>query len=196
MWYYAKHSLFLFIYMLTTILTATGISLIEAEWVQSLLAVLNIGLYLFLTAIYMYKEGGEAAKKLHANDIDRENIVKTGNYIKINKIPEFRVWKGSFMSFITFIPMIVLFVVHTILGLTTGSNTAGTIANVVYMTFYMPYAPFLGTVMRFELYYILLYAIPLITISIGVAYNIGARKILRQYKKVQETQKMLYGDKN
>ena len=89
--YFLKQSGFLFIYNIFMTIIALGILCIQGKdllWLRMILCVLNIGLYLFIAGMTFYKEGQEALKVRNANDLEREQIIKTGEALPLeSEIP-------------------------------------------------------------------------------------------------------------
>jgi hypothetical protein len=100
---------------------------------------------------------------------------------------------------------VVLLLVHTILIFAVGTNYvgAGAIASFIYMIVFaftrmnLPavvegVAPVIDPFM----YYWTILAIPLIVISVGVPYMLGARKIELQQERIKAKHRSIYGDRN
>jgi hypothetical protein len=199
--YFLKQSGFLFIYNIFMTIIALGILCIQGKdllWLRMILCVLNIGLYLFIAGMTFYKEGQEALKVRNANDLEREQIIKTGEALPLKIAEEYKPWKGFVMGAIICAPMVIALIVHLILALATNGtvNGAGAVSGLLYMSFFAPVTELLGTeTLVWAQYFIQLYAIPIIVVTAGVGYMLGAKKIQAQYDKIHEKQRQIYGDK-
>lgn len=195
--YYVKQALFPFLYLIFMAVIAAGIGLIGSVWAQVVLYLLNLGFYIFLMVVNFFKEGQNALKVRHANDLEREQIIRTGEALPLKLREEYKPWKGFFIGFITAIPLLFCMVLHLILVLCAGEAYigAGTIASLVYLAFFAPYSVAFTTTLNAWQYFILLYAVPAIMAIAGVPYMLGARKMQLQYDRIEEKQRQIYGDK-
>ena len=200
MWYYIKQSLLPFVYLFFSAITAFGILCIEGlVWLKVLLLLLNLGLYVFIVAAASFKDGQEALKVRIANDLERMQIVRTGEALPLKLKEEYKPWKGFFHGFIACIPLIILMIIHTILFLAGGGNGAGALAGFVYMMVFAFSRVNIGTsattiTVSPAVYYWSLLAIPVIMLSTGVAYILGCKKIELQQQRIKEKQRSIYGD--
>ena len=95
MWYSIKQSLLPFIYLIFTAITAFGIMAIEnMVWLQILLNTLNVALYVVIITAASYKDGQAALKVRLANDLEREQIIRTGEMRPLRLKEEYKPWKG------------------------------------------------------------------------------------------------------
>ena len=107
--YYFKQGIFPFIYQIFMAMIAFGILMIEELiWLKILLAALNIALYLFIVAAVAYKEGQEALKVQMANDLERREIIRTGEDRPLKLHEEYKPWKGFFFGFIACVPVVTV----------------------------------------------------------------------------------------
>ncbi len=201
MWYYVKQGLLPFIYLFFTAITAFGILCIEGlVWLKVLLLLLNIGLYVFIIAAASFKDGQEALKVRVANDLERIQIVRTGESIPLKLKEEYKPWKGFFHGFIACVPLIILLIVHTILMLAGGGNGAGAIAGFIYMMVFAFSRVNIGaattstTPINPAIYYWSLLAIPVIVLATGISYILGGKKIELQQQRIKEKQRSIYGE--
>lgn len=203
--YYLKQGLFPFIYQLFMATIALGILAISGlVWLKALLAVLNIALYVFIIAAVAYKDGQEALKVRMANDLERREIIRTGEDRPLRLREEYKPWKGFMFGFISCTPLIVLLILHTIVYNATGSYVGfGTIAGLLYMMVFVFFrlnvsASAGETATGYEIswytYYGALIALPLVMLTMGIAYIMGAKKIMRQQEMIREKQRKIYGD--
>ena len=199
MWYYFKLGIFLFVYSLLLAVTGLGIMLIEITWLAFTLSLVNIALFIGICVIYMKQQGVLSVKKMHANDLEREEFLRTGEYREIDKHREYKPWKGYAIGAITIIPLVVCLLIHLITGLAVGfgvNDGAGTASNIMYLTFFAPVYVLLGKSITGVSCFILAYCAPVIIVTSGVSYWFGARKMLKQYAKIQQTQESIYGKKS
>ncbi len=184
--------------MLLLAVTAAGIMCIRITWLAFALTLVNIALLIAITVIYMMRQGELAVKKMHANDLEREDMLRTGIPKELDKHKEYKPWKGYAIGAITTVPLLVCLFIHLILGLVAGFGVhegAGTVANVVHLTFTAPIYVLSGNAIDGALCFALLYCVPISIVSAGISYRLGARKILKQYEKIRKTQESIYGTK-
>lgn len=195
--YYVKQSLFPFLYLIFMAIIAAGIGMINSVWAQVLLYLLNLAFYVFLMVINFFKEGQTALKVRHANDVERMQIIKTGDALPLKLREEYKPWKGFFIGFITALPLLFCLLLHLILILCAGEayTGAGTVASLLYLVFFAPYSVAFSNALSAWQYFILLYAVPLMMVITGVPYVLGARKIQNQYDRIEQKQRQIYGDK-
>lgn len=203
MWYYIKQSFIAFFYLFFTAITAFGILCIQdLVWLKVILLALNLGLYVFIVAASAFKDGQAALKVRIANDLERLQIIRTGESLPLKLKEEYKPWKGFFYGFIACVPMLVLLLIHTLL-ITCSSPTAtgaGAIAGFIYM---MVFAFFrvdvIGTTASLvapspTIFYWTLIALPIIVLSVGIPYMLGAKKIELQQQRIKEKQSRIYGE--
>ena len=197
MWYYIKQSIIPFVYLIFMALIAFSIITIQGLiWLKIILLTLNFGLYATLISMVAFKEGEEALKVQLANDLERREIIRTGEDRPLKLKEEYKVWKGFLQGFIACVPLIVLIIIHTILLLTVGegANWAGAAASFIYMMFTafikvdatVPFAQWN--------YYFPLIAVPILSCLTGIFYILGAKKIERQQEKIRQTHRQIYGE--
>ena len=196
--YYIKKAFFFLFYLMFMDLIGLGIIAIGIDGLALPLAIISIGFYMFIVIYMMFKEGKESMRKLHANDVERVQLLRTGSCGKIDANAEYAPWKGFFIGFLTMSPMILFTIIHLIIELCGGTFMAfGTIVNFMYLGFSCPYQCIAqGVYVGTPLFYIILYAIPVMLALTGVPYLLGAKKIGYHYKMVEEKQRKIYGDKN
>ncbi|MCQ2400079.1 MAG: hypothetical protein MJ072_06195, partial [Clostridia bacterium] len=74
----------------------------------SLLAMINLLLYLFIVYILYSKTGEEAMKLRHSNDIDRRHMLETRTYHEIDRTREYRPVKMLYFCLWTCLPILIL----------------------------------------------------------------------------------------
>ena len=165
-------------------------------------AVADVYLRLILTnskTITLKEVKGEEALKVQlANDLERREIIRTGDDRPLRLKEEYKAWKGFLQGFIACVPLIVMLIIHTILISTVGesANIFGAISSFLYMMFTafikvdetLPFAQWH--------YYFPLIAVPILSCLTGFSYILGAKKIERQQEKIKQTHRMLHGDDN
>lgn len=195
--YYVKNAVLPFVYLFFMAITAFGILAIQNNnlaWLKYVLLVLNLGLYLFIIAAYAYKLGQDALKTRNANDLERKQMILTGELRPLKLNEEYKPHKGFMIGFTACVPLIVLMLVHTIMIICGGGNGFGVAASIVYLAFYAFFrvsgtgSPSPAT------FYLTLVALPVIILTLGLAYYLGARKIKAQYDRIRENQKRIYGE--
>ena len=203
--YYIKQGVFPFVYMIFMAMTAFGILMInDLVWLKILLALLNIGLYAVVVAAMSYKEGQEAMKVQYANDLERKEIIRTGEDRPLKIHEEYKAWKGFLFGFITCVPLLILLIIHTIIHL-AGSDYVGlgAIAGLVYFMFFIFFRLNVPTTaaegetvvaISWYTYYGALIALPVVMLITGISYILGARKIRRQHEIIEQKQRSIYGE--
>ncbi len=203
--YYVKQSGFLLLYNVFMIMIAMVIRMIPNHLMGLELAasIVNIGLYLVIVAMTMHREGTEGKKVLHANDLEREQIILTGKDVKLKKNEEYTPWKGYVIGLIICAPMVLCLIIHGILGLAggIGLHGAGAVSSTIYMAFFNPVSILFGVeaclatpVAVYWQHLMVLYALPIITFTCGFFYNLGAKKMQKQYDKLEAKHHEIYGD--
>ena len=203
--YYLKQGIFPFIYMLFMSVIAFGIISINGLlWLKIVLAILNVGFYSFIIAVTAFKDGQGAMKVLYANDLERMEIIRTGENRPLKIHEEYKPWKGFVCGFVACVPLLILLALHTVVYLTTGSMGFGAAAGLIYLMVFVFFRLDISLSVEDEnfvtinwyTYYGALIALPLIMIVTGIAYILGAKKIRLQHEKIEERQRSIYGDKN
>lgn len=198
-WFYLKQSLISFVYLIFMAMTAMGIVMIGDNLLalKIILCILNVGLYGFIVAATSFKDGQSALKVRIANDLERVQIVKTGEDRPLNLKEEYKPYKGFLFGIISCLPCVILLIVHTILvfGVNPTYTGAGAIAGFIYMMFFafvrLVSAAGAPSIYLFYFNLVCLAVVPLLT---GIPYMLGARKIEMQQKKIKERQRQIYGD--
>ena len=197
-WYFLKEMVLPLIYLVILSVTSLGITAINNNllWLKYLLNVLVLAFYGLIIGAISWKNGELGAKILHANDLERRRIIETGEDRPLNRLKEYRPWKGFVEGLAVCLPLILIMIVHTILILIDPNRIgAGALAGYLYMIVFMFFMPDLTMKFSAGYYYLSLIAIPIFMVITGVAYILGYRKIQRQYEAVERKQNQIYGDK-
>ena len=194
--HYVKQAIIPFVYLFFVSIIALGIFMIpeNLQWLRIILLVLNVGLYGLVACATAYKDGQDALKVRIANDLERMEIIRTGEDRPLKIKQEYAPWKGFLTGGIVCVPLIILLIVHTILVPTTGATGSGAAAGFIYMFIFGFFRVGAGAATPW-MYMYSLFAIPVILLCIGVSYILGARKIQRQQDAIKEKQRSIYGDK-
>jgi hypothetical protein len=171
-------------------------------WLRYVLLTLNVALYVFIVASTSYKDGQNALKTRVANDLERMRIIQTGDALPLKLKEEYKPWKGFLFGGIACAPLIVLLFVHTLLILFVGPSAtgAGVIASFIYMMIFafsrahIPVVENAPIVVDPYIYYWALLAIPVIMLTVGISYILGAKKIERQQEMIKAKHRSIYGE--
>ena len=201
-WYYVKQMFIPIMYLFIFDIIALGILCIGDNLIalKVILLLVSLGFYAFILGAVFYKDGQAAYKVRIANDLSREQIIKTGKDIPLKLNEEYKPWKGFFHGFIACIPLVILLIVHTIVMLTGGGNGAGAIAGFIYMMVFAFSRVNIGTgataatPINPAIYYWSLLAIPVIVLATGISYILGGKKIELQQQRIKEKQRRIYGE--
>ncbi len=202
--YFTKRMLFSLVYAFTIIMLSMAIMIIKEEllWLKYILYALTLGLYSFVLIAMSYGEGREAVKIRHNNDIERLNIIRTGADIKLNVVKEYKPWKGFAIGISCCAPLILLMIIQSIFFLANPNDPqlwAGAIASYMYIVvfaFFRPNNVYYATLAEALNYYYLLVAIPVFMLIWGVPYLVGAKRQMRDYAKIEQKHKQIYGENN
>jgi hypothetical protein len=199
---YLKKSIIPFAYMVLSSRVSMGILTIEDNliWLKVLLSILNLGLYSVVTGAFAFKEGEQALKVRVANDIERKQIIRTGEDRPLKLHEEYKWWKGFLIGAISCSPIVVLMLVHTILILINPAlNGSGIAASMIYLTgfaFMMlnkSVNPTILSVNSARCYFNFV-TIVIVSVAYGIGYNLGARKIQLQQDAIKEKHREIHGE--
>lgn len=197
--FYLKKAFFIFVYIILTSFIAMAIAVIKGQTLLKVaLLVANMGLFLYIVCMMAYQDGQKALKVRIANDKEREYIVRTGEYRKLNKSEEFAPYKGFLVGFVSCLPLIVILIINLIVSYTNLANTSvADVANYLYfcMGAFANLDP--SGVHEAVIYaspYWSLLIVPLIMLANGIFFILGAKKIEKQYQKVKDIHKGIYGE--
>ena len=205
MGFYIKKGVFPFFYVIMMSLIAMGILVISGlEWLKVILAILNVGLYVLVIGMASFKDGEDALKTQTANDMERREIIRTGEDRPLKLHEEYKPWKGFMFGFVSCVPLIILLIIHTIVYLATGSAVGvGAVAGIMYLMVYVFFligTPVSGgdvatsAALSWYSFYGALAVIPVIMFTTGIGYILGARKIRRQQEMIKEKKRQIYGE--
>lgn len=167
-------------------------------WLEILLCVLNMLFFGLVSCVAAFKDGEKAYKVLLQNDLQRKIIIQTGEDLPVNRAEEYKAWKGFAYGAIASIPTVVLVAIHYLLQWLGQDSTnlfgviAGVYAIVVFGLFMIKGD--LNSVAGGYVWALLL--LPYVSIVIGVAYILGAKKVERQQKQIKQTHQKLHGEKD
>ena len=203
-WYYVKQMFIPIMYLFIFDIIALGILCIGDNLValKVILLIVSLGFYAFIMGAVFFKDGQTAYKVRRANDLSREQIIKTGQDIPLKLNEEYKPWKGYLIGAINCVPLIILLIIHLLLTAgsdptaATTNNTAGAIAGLAYIVVF-GFATVKSTVVLTSLsYYISLAIIPFFVCVPGVSYYMGGRKMEIQQELIKEKHRLIYGDKS
>ncbi|MBO5714165.1 MAG: hypothetical protein J6R83_01930 [Clostridia bacterium] len=191
--YYLKKAILPWVYLALMTIMSLTVHAVESAVVKYFLMAVTLLLYLFIVALFAYKDGQEALKVRLSNDIERRTIIETGEDRPLNLKEEYKPYKGFVMALVASLPLIVLMVIHTLLipssnGLSTGASK---VANVLYSIVYNFFTWKSTTV--YTSYFTLLY-IPIMMIAMGIPYILGAKLIEDQQSQIKDIHKQIYGE--
>ncbi len=196
--------LFPLVYGLVMIMASTAISIISEDlmWLKYLLYVVAFIVYAIVVVAIEYKDGQEAVKIRHVNDIERVNIIKTGEDRPLNAAREYKPWKGFVNGLSPCIVLVILMIIQSICFLSNSEQPAmwaGTVASYLYIVvfaFFRPNVEAYTTMAQGLNYYYTLVAIPVFVLMMGIPYLLGARKQLGTYKAVEKKHNAIYGEQD
>ena len=97
MGFYIKKAIVPFAYMVFGTLIAFGITIIDNGllWLEEILFALNFGLFAFIISVLFVREGDNAIAARHANDLQREEIIRTGEDLPLKLHEEYKPYKDT-----------------------------------------------------------------------------------------------------
>ncbi len=202
--YFLKQMFFPLLYAIMMMMINMSITMITEDllWLKYMLFALSFALFAFIVCAVAFKDGQEAVKIRHMNDVERLNIIRTGEDRPLNVVKEYKPWKGFVSGLMVCIPLFILMIIHTIYLLTNPSSPtpwAGAVSSFIYsvvFSFFNPNLEVYKTCAQLSRYYYCLIAIPVFALLVGVPYMLGAKKQLLLYKSVEDKHKAIYGDKD
>ena len=200
-WYYVKQAFVPIMYLIMFDVIALGILCIGDNLIalKVILLILNLGLYGFILGAVSFKDGQTALKVRMANDLNREQIVKTGKELPLKLNEEYKPWKGFLMGLNVCVPLIILMILHVILTagkdptLASTSNTCGALSGLIYIVFFGFAQVNSAATIISTTYYVALAAIPYFVVVVGTCYYLGGLKIIRQQELIKEKHRQIYG---
>lgn len=195
--YLLKQTIIPIVYLIFMSIIAFGILCLgnNLTWLKIILSILNLALYGFIVGVVAKKEGEDALKVRIANDVERLQIIRTGEDRPLKLKEEYKAWKGFVVGLIVCAPLIILLIFHVILtSINPDLVGAGVIANFIYLSF--------GAFIRIDNtislmdwhYYFNLIAVLILPLITGIPYILGARKIKLQQEMILQKQRQIYGD--
>ena len=195
MWYYVKQSFMSFIYLIFTAIIALVIMTVQNFWLRLVLSLLNLALYLVIVCATSYKEGELALRVRISNDLERKIIVRTGEDRPLKLKEEFKEWKGFIFGLVACVPLVILLIIHTIIVSFIDPTylNVGAISAFIYANFYGFASLFFGELASWH-YYFSLIALPILSLSTGIPYIWGGRRVERQRSIIEQKKRQIYGD--
>ncbi len=193
--YFFKHSLIPIIYTLFSSMIALGIDLWESAptWVSTVLAIINLALFVFIVFAMCAKDGGEAVKTRKSNDHIRQRIIETGDDLPINRQAEYSAYKGFVIGIFACIPTLVLMTAHLILCLVGSSDFFG-LFNVLLVKCITVFFTIGGIKLTGTLCFYCLLFVPFTSLVAGIGYILGAKKKQATYDGIKQIKKNISGD--
>jgi len=190
--YYLKNAAIFYVYLILTMITAFAIVAIPENllWLKIILSILNMGLFGFIMFVMSMKNGEEAYKLKHTNDIKRRVIMETGDYYDFNTAKEYGKLKGFYIGLYAIAPLILMLFAELILVICrVESGVVSLIVGFTYGTFFFPLRMIDKNISVFWS----LYGAAVIVAISSLGYYLGARKIIRQTEKIKRTNEQIYG---
>ncbi len=196
--------LFSLVYSITMLMVNIAISIIDGGllWLKYLLYVLTFALYAVVVAGVSFKDGQDSIKIRQANDLERMNIIRTGEYRELNVVKEYKPWKGFVSGLASCIPLIILMLLQAIFYLINPEKPAlwpGAVASYLYIivfAFFRPNNVSFTTASQGLNYFFNLITIPVYVLIWGGAYLLGAKKQLNLLARIEEKHKKIYGEED
>ena len=185
------------IYLFILAITNLAINTIGNDllWLKYILDVLVLGFYCLIIGAVAFKDGEKAYKTLHTNDVERRNIIATGEDRPLDEVTEYKPWKGFMMGLSACIPLLILLFIHTLVVAKTPSFVRyGELAGLMYMVVFSFIKTSADAVLVYSQYYFALIALPIFMLSTGIPYMLGARKAKNQYRMIEEKHRQIYGE--
>lgn len=172
-------TLFMFIFMVVLSTFCYLSALMEDyKWLQIIFALL-VPVILIMVFIFFGRKGAYTDMKILKKNELRE---ESGETLKLkDKLSGYFHYKGYIAGFIITIPLIILL----ILAYTLPEKAAFDV-NIVLVTMYFVFWGILNAIFSSVPLYAILYAIPVIVLSIGLSYNMFGLKLIYQRREIQE----------
>ena len=196
--FYLKEVFITMMYLVIFAALDLGVLCIDdsAMWLKYLLCGVCLVCFIGIVGLMFFKEGESAVKVRRGNDLNREQIIKTGREYPINTVEEYKWWKGFYIGFWTCIPVILLMLLNFLFGLNDPTNgQAGGVAALLYIVVFSFFMTNSQVKIAPSQYYFTLLIIPVLVLTIGIGYILGAKKAERDYAKIQERKRAIHGDK-
>ncbi len=195
--YFFRQMFFPLFYLLIMMMSSLAITVIDNNllWLKYLLFALSFALYAVVIGAMSFKDGQEAVKTRHMNDLERLNIIRTGEDRPLDLLKEYKPWKGTISGLSACAPLIILMIIHTVcIIINPNIKWAGALAGFIYILVFGFFMPSLDMVVTAGYYYFSLISIPALMLTTGIPYYLGAQKQLRLYKKVEDKHREIYGE--
>ena len=192
--YFFKRAILPWVYLIFMTVLTLSVHAIDSVILKFILVSATLLLYVFIVGAISYKDGQEALKVRLANDIERKTIIETGEDRALNR-EEYKPYKGFLIGVIVSIPLFILLLLHTLsIPSAQGATTVfGTITNVLYSIIFNFFRITGEKLTVYTTYYTLLY-VPVICLSTGIPYILGAKQIENQQKHIKEIHQQIYGE--
>lgn len=195
MGYYFKKAAIPWVYLVFMVVLTLSVHALENAAFKYILMGATLFLYLFIIGSLSYKDGERALKVRIKNDIERRNIIETGEDRHLNLTEEYKFYKGFLTALVVSLPLFVLLGFHTLAipssnGLTT---TFGTITNVLYSMVFNFFRVSGKDLTVYTTYWTLLY-VPAVMLTMGIPYILGARNVEKQQEEIKKIHGEIYGE--
>ena len=199
--YFIKQTSFSIVYLIFSAVCAIGVMFTTAMWLQIALGILNLSVFLVIIFLSYFKEGETALKVMHANDLERKEIIRTGEDRPLNLVQEYDGKKGLFMGLVLGAPLVILVLLHLLITLIFGvqTNGVGLALSIIYNVFFVFVRIGFGGVLPEAsvingYFYITLLGLPLIVLSAWLGYLYGAKAQQKKYDLIEDKTKRIYGE--
>ena len=195
MGYYFKKATIPWVYLIFMVVLTLSVHVLENAVFKYILMGATLFLYLFIIGSLSYKDGEKALKIRMKNDIERRNIIETGEDRHLNLIEEYKFYKGFLTALVVSLPLFVLLAFHSLAipssnGLTT---TFGTIINVLYSMVFNFFRVSGENLTVYTTYCTLLY-VPAVMLAMGIPYILGAKNVEKQQQEIKKIHGEIYGE--
>lgn len=196
-WFYLKQAFVPLMYTAFDAAIALGILCIEGlPALKIILLLANYALFIFIIFSFFKSEGQKSVKVRIANDLERRRMIETGEDRPINAIEEYKPWKGFVMGVVASLPLIIILIVHTIMiAINFQSTGAGAIGAIFYAMIY-GFVMAVTTELTAYTYYVMTIYIVVLSLTVGLGYMVGAKRLEHQQEMIKEKHRQIYGDKN
>ena len=197
-WHFLKQMIVPLVYMILLSITCLGITSINNDllWLKYLLDAVVLVFFGIILGGVSFKDGEDACKILHANDAERRRIIETGEDRPIDRLREYKPWKGFMIGLSACVPLIIMLIIHACrISIDPTQTQTGALAGYIYMVTFSFFLPNLAVTVSAGYYFYTLIAIPVFALMTGVPYILGYRKMEKQYEMIARKHREIYGDK-
>lgn len=193
--YYLKKAILPWVYLVFMTVLTLSVHAIKNTVLKYVFMTATLLLYVFIIGVISFKDGEDALKIRISNDIERQRIVETGEDRPLNLANEYKPYKGFLSAIVVSLPLIVLLVLHTVLVPSSNGSTTvfGTITNVLYSIIFNFFRSAGTKLTAYTTYYTLLY-IPIMMLSMGIPYILGAKRVEKQQEQIKKIHGQIYGE--